>query len=158
MMENKLELEQLAELCTRQEEQFQFESFSRQDALRLGLQLAEAARAYSAGVAIEITINGLSVFRYFPEGTTLDNSLWLARKARTVSLTGVSSLHAYANLTLSGETLDDRKLDPRDYAFCGGGFPLLIRGVGMVGVIAVSGLPHLEDHALIAETLEEIFG
>ena len=157
-MNTAIDYAALADQCAAEEERFQFESFSRQDALKMGLKLAETAREYDIGVAIEITVNGLVVFRYFPEGTTADNGLWLARKARTVTLHGVSSLHAMANLEVAGETVEDRKLDPKDYAFCGGGFPLMIRGVGMVGVIAVSGLPHLEDHALITDTLEEILG
>ena len=139
-MDGQMNWADIAAACAEEEERFQFESFSRQDALKLGLKLAEAAREYSAGVAIEITINGLSVFRYFPEGTTLDNSLWLARKARTVTLTGVSSLH------------------PNEYAFGGGGFPLILRGVGMIGVIAVSGLTHMEDHMLVTDTLDEVLG
>lgn len=157
-MDGQMNWADIAAACAEEEERFQFESFSRQDALKLGLKLAEAAREYSAGVAIEIIINGLSVFRYFPEGTTLDNSLWLARKARTVTLTGVSSLHALANLETAGETPADRKLDPNEYAFGGGGFPLILRGVGMIGVIAVSGLTHMEDHMLVTDTLDEVLG
>lgn len=148
----------LAQACAEEEARFQFDRFSRDDALRLGLRLTEAARAYDAGVAVEIVVNGLSVFRFFPEGTTADNALWLARKVRTVTLTGVSSLHALANLEAAGETPADRKIDPNEYAFGGGGFPLLIQGVGMVGVIAVSGLTHWEDHQLVVDTLEEMLG
>ena len=36
--------------------------------------------------------------------------------------------------------------------------PLIVRGIGQVGVIAVSGLPHLDDHQVIVETLTEWFG
>lgn len=148
----------IQEMCELQEDRFQFSAFSRADALKLGLMLHDRAQEYDGGVAIEITINGLSVFRYLPEGTTVDNTLWLARKVNTVRQSGRSSLHEMANLALAGETLTDRKLEEREFALCGGGFPLVLRGTGMVGVIAVSGLPHLEDHRLIAETLAEWFG
>jgi uncharacterized protein (UPF0303 family) len=33
-------------------------------------------------------------------------------------------------------------------------FPILVRGTGCVGTVAVSGLPALEDHQLVVETLE----
>ncbi len=42
-----------------------------------------------------------------------------------------------------------------EYACCGGGFPLNIKKAGVVGTICVSGLPHLEDHQLIVDSLRE---
>lgn len=157
-MTERIDFEALAAQCAQEEARLQFASFSRQDALALGLLVAQTAAQTGAGVAVEITVNGLTVFRYFPEGTTEDNALWLARKRRTVTLTGVSSLHALANLEVSGETPQDRKLDPKDYAFGGGGFPILLRGTGMVGVAAVSGLTHWEDHALVVRCIESFLG
>ena len=41
-----------------------------------------------------------------------------------------------------------------EYAPHGGGFPLLVAGTGVVGVVLVSGLPQEQDHALIVEALE----
>ena len=41
-----------------------------------------------------------------------------------------------------------------EYAPHGGGFPLRVRGTGVVGVVLVSGLPQQDDHALIVEALE----
>ena len=40
------------------------------------------------------------------------------------------------------------------YAAHGGAFPILVRGTGCVGTVAISGLPQLEDHRLLVETLE----
>jgi len=40
------------------------------------------------------------------------------------------------------------------YAAHGGAFPILVRGIGCIGTVAVSGLPQLEDHRLVVETLE----
>jgi uncharacterized protein (UPF0303 family) len=44
-------------------------------------------------------------------------------------------------------------LEERDYAAHGGCFPLILRGTGCVGTIAVSGLPQREDHELIVAVL-----
>ena len=40
-------------------------------------------------------------------------------------------------------------LDPALYAAHGGAFPILVRSVGPVGVVVVSGLPQVEDHRMV---------
>ena len=129
-------------MCAEQEEKFQFEHFSREDA---------------QPVAVEITVNGLVVFRYFAEGAKPDSELWLARKRNAVDLMETSSLRFFAELEDAGETFADRKLDPNEYA-AGGGFPIRLRGTGVIGSICVSGYPdHVDDHQLIINTLAEYF-
>lgn len=145
----------LLQACERQENLYQFDRFTREDALNLGLKLHENAKKYEAGVAIEITINGLSVFRYLPEGTCYHNIEWLERKANTVTQFEMSSLRVMAKFDVAGISYEDEKLDPYAFALGGGGFPLTIRGVGVIGVIAVSGLAHMEDHQLVVDTLAE---
>lgn len=140
--------------CEREEERLQFTSFSRADALALGLRLVEDAKAFPDPVAVEITVNGLVVFRYFPDGARLDSELWLARKRRSVELMDMSSLHFLAWLEANGETLEGRKLPADDYAAGGGGFPIRVRGTGMIGSVCVSGLPdHRDDHRLVTGAL-----
>ena len=46
----------------------------------------------------------------------------------------------------------------RRYGFAGGGFPIAIAGVGVVGAVAVSGLPQRDDHAMVVEALAELAG
>lgn len=146
----------LLAMCEEQEERLQFAHFSRADALKLGLKLHENAKKQPAPVAIEITVNGLVVFRYFPDGALPDSELWLARKRNSVALMEMSSLYFLAWLEQNGETLESRKLPPNEYAAGGGGFPIRVRGTGVIGSICVSGLPdHMEDHRLVVETLTE---
>ena len=99
-------------MCAEQEEKFQFEHFSREDALKIGLKLHENAKEQP--VAVEITVNGLVVFRYFAEGAKPDSELWLARKRNAVDLMETSSLRFFAELEDAGETFADRKLDPNE--------------------------------------------
>jgi uncharacterized protein (UPF0303 family) len=43
---------------------------------------------------------------------------------------------------------------PRDeFAPHGGAFPITVVGVGVIGSVAVSGLPQLQDHALVVDVL-----
>ena len=60
-------------------------------------------------------------------------------------------------LKASGETLEQRYgLSPQDHAAHGGGFPLILAGLGCIGAITVSGLPQVEDHGLVVEVLERL--
>lgn len=147
----------MRDMCAEQEEKFQFERFSRRDALNIGLKLIENAEKQAQPVAVEITVNGLVVFRYFMEGSRPESELWLARKRNAVDLMEMSSLRFFAELEDAGETFADRKLDPNEYA-AGGGFPIRLRGTGVIGSICVSGYPdHVDDHQLIINTLAEYF-
>ena len=147
----------MRDMCAEQEEKFQFERFSRRDALNIGLKLIENAEKQAQPVAVEITVNGLVVFRYFMEGSRPESELWLARKRNAVDLMETSSLRSFAELEDAGETFADRKLDPNEYA-AGGGFPIRLRGTGVIGSICVSGYPdHVDDHQLIINTLAEYF-
>ena len=141
------------------EEKLQFDHFSRADALALGLKLHENAKKQPIPVAVEITVNGLVVFRYFPDGALPDSELWLQRKRNTVELMEMSSLHFLAWLEENGETIESRKLPADDYAAGGGGFPIRLRGTGVIGSVCVSGMPdHMDDHRLVVDTLAELLG
>lgn len=68
------------------EQELTFSSFSRADALHLGLLINEASQGYPAPVATEIVINGVVVYRYFQDGARPDSELWLERKRNAVEL------------------------------------------------------------------------
>jgi len=57
----------------------------------------------------------------------------------------------------AGTTFEEQfGLDPQLFAAHGGGFPLLVRDVGPVGVVVVSGLPQVEDHRMVVAALREL--
>ena len=98
-------------MCAEQEEKFQFEHFSREDALKIGLKLHENAKEQP--VAVEITVNGLVVFRYFAEGAKPDSELWLARNRANAELdvpTSPAAPASAANLGPAGR--DTNVADP----------------------------------------------
>lgn len=142
-----------------EEAQLQFDEFRRSDALAIGTKIVELARNYPDPVAVEITVNGLAVFRCFTDGALADSELWLERKRRVVDLMAMSSLRFMHWLDMNGDTLESRKLNPADYAPGGGGFPIVLRNAGMIGSICVSGMDdHLDDHKLVIEALAAHLG
>jgi uncharacterized protein (UPF0303 family) len=55
-----------------------------------------------------------------------------------------------------GDTIEGSYLLPEsEYAAHGGAFPIIVRDVGAVGTVTVSGLPQEEDHRLVVSVLRE---
>jgi uncharacterized protein (UPF0303 family) len=150
MPERPPTLEQLAA----EEELLQFERFDNDTAWALGVALVEAARAAGSPLVIDIRRNGQQLFHAALPGTAPDNDAWIVRKTRVVDRFGRSSYHVGERARQSGTTFEAQmRLDPETYAAHGGAFPLTVRGVGVVGTVAVSGLPQLEDHRFVVERL-----
>jgi uncharacterized protein (UPF0303 family) len=143
----------LAEL-TAQEEELQFSSFTANDAWDLGSALVARARRENLPVAVDITRNRHQLFHAALPGATPDNDSWIRRKTRVVNRFGHSSLYVGESARAGGTTFEEKYgLDPRRYAAHGGAFPILVRSVGPVGVVVVSGLPQVDDHRMVVDAL-----
>src|SRR5215467_1656606 len=139
-----------------QEEDIQFKSFDNNMAFVVGLALLDAARNKGKGVTIDIARNGQQLFHYAMPGTSRDNDDWVQRKNNVVDRFGHSSYYMGISLKSKGQTIEEKYLiSSSDFAAHGGAFPLIIRGVGAVGTITVSGLPQEEDHELVVTTLRK---
>ena len=139
-----------------QEEEIQFASFTHDTALAVGMALLQEARKRGKAVAIDITRSGQQLFHFAMAGTTVDNGEWIKRKNNVVNRFGHSSYYVGISLKNAGQTMEEKYLvSSSDYAAHGGAFPLIIRHVGIVGTITVSGLPQQEDHDLVVSTLKE---
>ncbi|MCZ2814145.1 MULTISPECIES: heme-degrading domain-containing protein [unclassified Modestobacter] len=146
----------LTELAA-QEEELQLRSFTNDDAWALGAALVARAQDGRLPVAIEISRHSHQLFHAAMTGATPDNDAWIARKAATVHRFGHSSLYVGQRSREAGTTFEEQfGLDPQQYVAHGGGFPLLVRDVGPVGVVVVSGLPQVEDHAMVVAALREL--
>jgi uncharacterized protein (UPF0303 family) len=142
-----------------EEEELQFTSFTNDDAWELGTALVEYARREGAPVAIDISRNHHQLFRAALPGATPDNDTWIERKQRVVHRFGHSTLHTRQVFVERGTTFEEALgLDPQRYAAHGGGFPVIVRSVGPVGVVVVSGLPQLEDHRMVVSALRAHLG
>ncbi|MEU7280900.1 heme-degrading domain-containing protein [Streptomyces sp. NPDC045431] len=130
--------------------------FTHDDAWRLGTLLVDLARERRAPVAIDIHRGPQQLFHCALPGSSADNDAWIDRKRRVVERYAESSLLVGTRFRAKGKSFDtDSRLDPDHYAAHGGSFPLTVTGVaGVIGTVTVSGLPQLEDHALVVEALE----
>ena len=136
-----------------------YPKFANEDALALGLKMVELAKEWGVAVAIDIEVNGVQLFHYNMPGSNKRHCMWVRRKQNTVQVCQASSLHAGQQLELLGKELwRDWRLDEKDYAVIGGGFPICVAGTGIIGAVACSGLPHEDDHRLIVTAISEILG
>ncbi|MCU1670074.1 MAG: hypothetical protein JWP40_3001 [Blastococcus sp.] len=143
----------LAELAA-EEAELQFAGFTNDHAWALGTALVEAGRRESAPIAIDISRNHHQLFHAALPGATPDNDAWIQRKRRVVDRFGHSTLYMRQSSIERGTTFEaDFGLDPDRYAAHGGGFPILVRSVGPIGVVVVSGLPQLDDHRMVVAAL-----
>ena len=137
------------------ERQLRLPGFDNDDAWRLGIALVELAVARRAPVTIDLRRGAQQLFHYALPGTNADNDAWIQRKTAVVDRFGSSSFLVGRRCVADGTTFEERfRLDRDRFAAHGGAFPVLVRGVGMVGTVAVSGLPEDEDHALVVEGLQ----
>jgi len=147
------------EARVREERELQFEAFSNERALELGLAIVERARKEGRAVTVDIERDGQQLFHHAMTGTTMDNDEWIKRKIRVVHRFGKSSFHVGQILARSAVTIQDKSfVDPMMFSAHGGSFPIIINNTGIIGTVTVSGLPQEEDHRLVTSVIREFVG
>jgi uncharacterized protein (UPF0303 family) len=151
-----MDIEQQLKVVALQEERLQFEHFDAITAFTIGSRIKALAEQRKLAVAIDIQLSGWPLFYYSMPGTGPNNADWLRRKRNTVLRFHKSSHRVDLELQQKKTTLTERQgLNAADYVAAGGGFPIILKGTGCVGVIGVSGLSRQEDHELVVEAVAE---
>lgn len=139
------------EKVIQQEEQLQFDTFDHEIALEIAKEISDYVKQhYPKPVGIQIYYNEKVILHYLMDGRK--ESPWLDRKTRTVLDSGHSSLWTFYK-SESEDRYKEWQTDER-YAVCGGGFPIIEKGI-VKGAICVSGLDHQDDHDIIIQVLKK---
>lgn len=137
-----------------QEEQLRFDHLDEADAWALGSRMRAAAVERKLPFVIDIRVAGRPLFYTALPGTTPDNPEWVRRKVNVVMRYHRSSYRFNREMQQRGLSVGpDRGVDPMHHAAAGGGFPVFIKGTGVVGSVTVSGVPQRDDHNFVAEML-----
>lgn len=143
------------DVLLRQERDLVLPHFDLDTAWSLGSFLRAEALAGDLPVAISIRRNGQTLFHTALPGSSADNDGWLLRKAAVVERYGHSSYYVGCLFRSGGKNFDtDSRLDTATFAAHGGAFPLTLQASGVIGTVAVSGLPQVEDHRFVVTRLE----
>ena len=128
-------------------------------AFTLGSLIRQKAAQKQFPVAVEVRHGNDVVFATLLPGATIDNFGWTKRKCAVVHRFHRSSLRVRLEAASRGYDFNAKfGLPVTEYVASGGGFPLILTGGTLVGSVAVSGLPDVQDHTLITETLKEMLG
>lgn len=142
-----------------QERLLVFASFGPEDAWAVGSALRSLLLERGAGGSVEIELAGVVLFRCVTAGASPSQVNWIRRKRNTVQHFARSTYAIGRKLESEDSTLGERHaLLEVDYAAHGGGFPIQLRGTGMVGSVVLSGLPQRDDHNLVVEALAAHLG
>lgn len=137
-----------------QEQTLQFHSFNELDAWTLGEAMRAAAVSKKHPLVIDIRFAGRKLFYAALPGSVPENENWVRRKINIVMLKHKSSYHIGRELAQNGKVLNEAQgFNPIDVAPHGGCFPIIIKNVGVVGTITVSGIPQRQDHNFVVEQL-----
>ncbi len=147
-------MSELTEQLLAEERELRFTDFDLEDAWVLGSRMRAAAVEARLPVAIGIQLGQQRVFHTALPGSSADNDHWLARKTRVALRYGQASLAVGESFREDGHDFDvDSRLDPSEYAAHGGVVPLRLKSGTVIGVVGVSGLPQLDDHAFVVSHL-----
>ena len=134
----------------------QLSSLTQAEALEIGAIAQSIGLDRKLPIAIEVRMKEWVVFHASLPGSTPDNDSWIVRKARVVNATGNSTMY---ERVLSEEQGIDwyavKGLPEETHAIHGGGLALKVVGLGLTGILIVSGLPQVEDHLLGVEIITE---
>jgi uncharacterized protein (UPF0303 family) len=134
-------------------------SFTSGQAVALGLLATERAINESLPIVIEVHHLGRLAYRAVLPGALPDSDDWIARKRRVVERYHRSTLATKVKYEERGTTFHEATgLSELKYASHGGGMPIIVSGVGVVGGFYASGLPEVEDHRFLVTSLRELKG
>lgn len=131
-----------------------FPAFDEAAAFAVGCRIRERAMGEGLPIVVEIRLWDRLLFYCALPGSTASNSEWVRRKINVVRLYGKSTYGLVLAQNRPDRTFPPGLgLDPRDHVLAGGAFPLRVAGAGVIGVVAVSGLPERQDHGMVVDAL-----
>lgn len=136
-----------------QEELLVFPHFTQADAWEIGQLIHARAIQENWPVVIDIRQGDDIWFMHSMPGTNAENFDWTRRKRNLVNKTHNSSYAGNLRAVLGLVNPEAEGWDKENYAPAGGCFPVRVTGQGLVGTVAVSGVPQRDDHRLVSESI-----
>ncbi|HWA20198.1 MAG TPA: heme-degrading domain-containing protein [Devosia sp.] len=146
-------------LIIEQEKALVFSNFDEAAAYEIGHAIRERALRGGLGIVADVRTWGRPLYYMALPGTTGDNVDWARRKANVVQRMMKSTYRVVLERSWTEDYFPPRRgLDNMEFVLAGGGFPITVKGAGIIGAICVSGLHERDDHGVVVEVLAERLG
>ncbi len=143
----------------KQEKRLAFTAFDEATAFSIGSALRERALAEKLPIVIQISVWDRLLFYAALPGSSSSNFDWVRRKINVVKMFQKSTYRMVLEQNSPDRAFKTgHGLPVTEYVLAGGGFPVVIKGVGAVGAFGVSGLPEREDHGVVVDALCDHLG
>lgn len=141
-------------LIEKQEATLVFPIFDEAVAFEIGAAIRDRALAETMPIIVDIRTFDRPLFYAAMPGSNASNPDWARRKINVVKRFLKSTYRMVLEQQRPDRTFKPGEgLDISDYVLAGGGFPVTVKGAGVIGVIAVSGLPEREDHGVVVDAI-----
>ena len=142
-----------------QEKRLAFTAFDEATAFAIGSSIRERGLAEKLPIVIQISVWDRLLFYAALPGSSISNFDWVRRKINVVKMFQKSTYRMVLEQNSPDRAFKTgHGLPVTDYVLAGGGFPVVIKGVGAVGAFGVSGLPEREDHGVVVDALCDHLG
>lgn len=122
----------------------------------LGCRLRALAIERGLSLAIEIRRGPTLLFSCLTGSASQDQFEWIRRKAAVALRFERSSYAIGLRCNLNPALFQRSGLTFEHHVAAGGAVPVRLEGTGVIGVVAISGLPQEEDHRLAVQGLREL--
>ncbi|TIQ41227.1 MAG: heme-degrading domain-containing protein [Mesorhizobium sp.] len=138
-------------LIKKQEARLVLPAFDEAVAFEIGSAIRDRALKEDLPIIVDVRTFDRPLFYAAMPGSNASNPDWARRKINVVK----RFLRSTYRMVLEQQRPDrtfkvGEGLDIADYVLAGGGFPVTLKGAG---VIAVSGLPERQDHGVVVDAL-----
>ena len=146
-------------LIQKQEETLVFPAFDEAVAFKIGVAIRKRALADNLPIIVDIRLWDRPLFYAAMPGSNASNPDWARRKINVVKRYLKSTYRMALEQQRPDRTFKiGEGLDIVDYVLAGGGFPVTVKGAGVIGAITVSGLPERQDHGVVVDALCDHLG
>lgn len=144
-------------LVKKQEQELVLAEFDEAVAFKLGSAIRDRALAEGLSLVVDIRTWDRQMFFAATAGTSADNAEWVRRKINSVRRFQRASYRLVLERG-EGPFSPQSGADPADYVIAGGGFPIRVKGAGIIGCLTISGLPGRSDHGVAVAALCDHLG
>lgn len=143
----------------RQETELVFPAFDEAVAFEIGSAIRDRALKENLPIVVDIRTFDRPLFYAAMPGSNASNPDWARRKINVVRRYLKSTYRMVLEQNRPDRTFKvGEGLDVSDYVLAGGAFPVRVGNAGVIGVIAVSGLPEREDHNVVVAAIASHLG